>query len=197
VRIVAVIATLLAATSGLAAPTAAAVPAREVCARAIAMAEELRPDLPGHLMTAIAKVETGRGDGPWPERFAWPWAINVDGEGRYFASKDEAVAAVKRLQKRGADNIDVGCMQISLKYHGHAFATVEEAFTPAVNVAYATEFLMALQRRTNSWMEAIGDYHSRNRAQSLSYRTKVMQAWHAEKRAHYANAEHRADDPDA
>ncbi|SDG29091.1 hypothetical protein SAMN05216241_10842 [Limimonas halophila] len=185
-----------AALAGLAAP-AAATPARDVCARAIAMAEELRPDLPTHLMTAISKVETGRGSGPWPERFAWPWTINVDGDGRYYPSKRAAVKAVRRLQRQGADNIDVGCMQVSLKYHGHAFDSIEQAFTPAINVAYAVEFLMALHRETNSWMEAIGDYHSRNRPQSQPYRTKVLRVWNAEKRAHYANAGHREDAPDA
>jgi len=199
VRLAPALASLLAAVAvplGLTAPAAAA-PARELCGKAVAMAEELRPDLPEHLMTAMSKVETGRGEGPWPERFAWPWTINVDGEGRFYPSKAAAVDAVERLRAEGADNIDVGCMQISLQYHGDAFDSLEAAFNPAVNVAYAVEFLMALHRRTNSWMEAIGDYHSRNRAQSLGYRRTVIQAWNAEKRAHYANAEHRADSPGA
>ena len=39
----------------------------------------------------------------------WPWAIDADGVGQFFATKAQAVAAVSALQAQGVHSIDVGC----------------------------------------------------------------------------------------
>lgn len=182
---------LVAGLAALSAPNAARAGEPGPCAAAIEAAEELRPDFPDHLLTAVSKAETGRGGGTWPERRAWPWTINVDGDGRYYASKAEAVAAVKKLRAQGAGNIDVGCMQISLKYHGEKFDTLAQAFDPAHNVAYALAFLQKLYARHNSWMESIAHYHGGDRTDRTSYRAKVLRIWNAERRASYADGGQR------
>jgi hypothetical protein len=95
-----------------------------------------------------------------------------------------------RLQARGVRNIDVGCMQVNLHYHPDAFASLEEAFDPAANVAYAADFLVELRREARSWTRAVGQYHSREAIRGNGYRAKVFKAWRAER--HRANRERRA-----
>ena len=89
----------------------------DVCAKATIQAEKTYQIKEGLLQT-IASVESGRWDHKLNRRVSWPWAVQVNGKGHYYNSKAEAVAAVKALMAQGIDNIDVGCMQINLKYHG-------------------------------------------------------------------------------
>jgi len=155
----------------------------ERCRQATAVVEELRPDLPEHLMAAMAQVESGRPRPGHSARFAWPWTIHAQGRGCYFPTKAAAVAAVKRLRRGGVHNIDVGCMQVNLHYHGDAFDSVEQALDPVHNVAYAAEFLRKLRRTERSWMRAIGFYHSRTPEHYNDYRTRVQHAWQHQRRA--------------
>jgi hypothetical protein len=152
------------------------------CRQATTAVERLRPDLPEHLMAAMAKVESGRPRPGHTARFAWPWTVMAQGEGRYFPTKAAAVAEVKRLRRRGITNIDVGCMQVNLHYHGHAFDGVAQAFDPVHNIAYAAEFLLKLRRSENSWMRAIAYYHSRTPEHYREYQQRVQDAWRRERR---------------
>ncbi len=163
----------------------------QVCAQAARLAETLRPGLPAHLLTAIARVESGRWHKEQSARVAWPWTIMAEGRGRFLPSKAAAVREVKRLRAKGVTNIDVGCMQVNLHYHGHAFDSAAEALDPAANVAYAAEFLLKLHRTRGSWTRAIGDYHSATPRHSGPYRVKVFRAWRAVKKAAYAEARRR------
>jgi len=152
-----------------------------VCATAARLVESFRPELPGHLMGAIAKAETGRRPAGQSARRAWPWTINAAGEGRYFPTKSAAIRAVRRYRARGVESIDVGCMQVNLYYHGDAFDSLDQAFDPAHNVAYAAEFLLGLQREAGSWIRAVRRYHSRNLRDGAPYRQKVYRIWRADR----------------
>jgi hypothetical protein len=154
-----------------------------VCAAATDAAEAMRPDLPAHLMGALAKVESGRWHAASKARLAWPWTVMAEGRGRYLPSKAAAIAEVRELQARGISNIDVGCMQVNLHWHGEAFESLSQAFDPAHNVAYAAAFLLDLRASENSWTKAIGVYHSRTPKFSGPYRSKVFRHWRAEKKA--------------
>lgn len=154
-----------------------------VCRQGTSAVEGLRPRLPAHLLGAMAKVESGRSRPEHAAAFAWPWTVMAEGRGRYLPTKAAAVAEVKRLQRRGVSNIDVGCMQVNLHYHGHAFATIEQAFDPVHNIAYAAEFLLKLRRVEHSWWRAIGYYHSRTPKHMYRYRAKVREAWRETRRA--------------
>lgn len=87
-----------------------------VCMQATAKIEQ-QYQIKKHLLTTISSVETGRYNEAKKQTLAWPWTINAQGKGRYFATKEEAVRAVKKLQAQGVKSIDVGCMQINLAYH--------------------------------------------------------------------------------
>jgi hypothetical protein len=85
---------------------------------------------------------------------------------------------VHELRAQGRSNIDVGCMQINLGYHGHAFASVAEALEPASNVAYGAQFLRKLREETRSWAGATARYHSRHPERGQAYRETVYRFWH-------------------
>ena len=155
-----------------------------LCARHAAEIE-LRDDLPPHLLLAIAKVESGRWRAGERTSMAWPWTVTAGGAGRHFASKDEAIAAVRALRAEGRRNIDVGCMQVNLRYHPEAFADLETAFDPASNVDYAADLLKRLRQEARSWTKAIAFYHSRTPKFNGPYRLKVFRAWREER--HRAN----------
>ena len=144
------------------------------CARAIAAAER-GAGLPPGLLPAIARVESGRaapGGGVAP----WPHAINAEGEGRFPATRAEAIAAVEALRARGVRSVDVGCMQVNLLHHPDAFPDLDAAFDPARNVAYAVRFLRDLRARTGNWAEAVAQYHSSEPGRGLGYHARVRVA---------------------
>ena len=57
--------------------------------------------MPAGLLHAIGKVESGRPDAAAGGATAWPWTINAEGQGRYFDTKEAAIAAVEALRARG------------------------------------------------------------------------------------------------
>lgn len=148
-------------------------------------------ELPAHLLSAIGKVESGRWNAEVGAIFAWPWTLTAGGRGYYLPSKDAAIQRARALQAQGVRNIDVGCMQVNLHYHPDAFDTLDQAFDPAQNVAYAARFLLRLRQEVRSWTVAIGRYHSATPGLSGLYRLKVFRAWREER--HNAQQARRAD----
>jgi Transglycosylase SLT domain len=127
--------------------------------------------IPEGLLKSIGFAESGRTvDG---RRGAWPWTVNAQGEGRYFDSKDEAVAFVQELQAQGVSVIDVGCMQVNLHHHPEAFASLDAAFDPATNVAYAAKFLTWLHDETKDWATSARYYHSRTPSLGRAYAARL------------------------
>jgi hypothetical protein len=163
----------------LVAPTAAAAvpppsPSTQ-CDTAIVGAETTMR-LPHRLLGAIAEVESGRLDAAGTVR-PWPWTINVEGRGEFFASKQQAVEAVRALQAQGLRSIDVGCMQVNLMHHPNAFASLDAAFDPTANAHYAARFLTTLYGISGSWVQATAAYHSQTPAIAADYQQRVMARW--------------------
>ena len=129
---------------------AAPVDPGQLCQRAIQAAER-EHKVPAGLLHAIGKVEFGRPDASGRGVTAWPWTINAEGQGRYFDSKEAAIAAVEALRARGVTVIDVGCLQVNLKHHPDAFPDLPTAFDPVANARYAGLFLKRLQAQAGSW----------------------------------------------
>ena len=126
------------------------------------------------LLQTIAVVESGKWDNLQNRFVAWPWTVNIKGKGHYFANREEAVQAVKDAQAKGITSIDVGCMQVNLKYHGKAFASVEDALDPVKNVRYGAKFLRTLYSASGrSWKNAAKRYHSRNAKEGEIYTKRL------------------------
>jgi len=148
---------------------------------------ERRYQITPNLLRAISLTESGR----WLEEdkvnIAWPWTVASGGAGEYFPTKGQAIAHVQKLQSQGIENIDVGCMQINLRYHPDAFQNLNEAFDPFQNAQYAAKFLTRLFKEEKSWSAAAGRYHSSEPTKNMYYREKVLSYWN------YANREAHED----
>jgi hypothetical protein len=171
------VALLQAAPRPIARHAAAAADPGTMCEAAVTSAES-SASLPPRLLHAISLTESARIDPKTGAVRAWPWTINAEGEGQFFETRDDAIAAVRALQARGVQSIDVGCNQVNLMYHPRAFASLEEAFDPRSNSAYAARFLNALYAESRDWQHAIAAYHSDTPALGDAYRVLVMARWH-------------------
>lgn len=145
------------------------------CAIHIAQHEK-HHNIPEGLLHAISMVESGRKD-DMGRMVPWPWTINAGGQGHYFPTKEEAIRATRKLQLQGVSSIDVGCMQVNLYHHPKAFRTLNDAFDPAKNIAYAARFLKGLKNEHMSWHKAVAHYHSANPNHHIPYHKNVMNAW--------------------
>ncbi len=149
------------------------------CAVYVAQYEK-QHNIPQGLLQAISKVESGRRDRTG-RLIAWPWTVNAEGQGYHFPTKEAAVSAVRNMQFQGIKSIDVGCMQVNLYHHPHAFRNLNDAFDPSKNVAYAARFLNGLKNEHASWYKAVAHYHSANPLYHIPYRKNVMGIWNREK----------------
>lgn len=170
---------MLAPAAAGATGTRAAPPTSEaggLCLPAIQAAERAE-GIPGGLLRSIAFVESGRADPLSGRAVPWPWTINAEGEGRYFETKAEAVAATRALLAAGVRSIDVGCAQVNLLHHPNAFASLDLAFDPAANAAYAARFLRSLHAAAGHWPFAAAAYHSQTPERGHAYALRVAAIW--------------------
>lgn len=117
-----------------------------------------RGGVPPEVLYAISLTETGRKTNGRVRPY--PWAINREGKGHWFETREEALAFAKQSLADGRKSFDVGCVQINYRWHGHAFPTIEDMFNPEFTATYAAQFLRNLHDERQSWSEAAGAYHS-------------------------------------
>ncbi len=151
-----------------------------LCADAARTTERAR-GFPLGVMRAVAIAESGRPVNKGQARIAWPWTVTAGGSGRYFATKAAAIAHVRALRRDGVRSIDVGCMQINLRYHPRAFESLDKAFDPERNAAYAGDFLARLHEKSRSWSRALAFYHSGDPVKGSRYRRRVEKLWNSER----------------
>ncbi|MCR8550559.1 transglycosylase SLT domain-containing protein [Salipiger sp. P9] len=143
-----------------------------VCIQEILRAQ-LRHKIPGNLLLGIGLQEAGMmHEG---ELTVWPWVANADGDGRFFNSPGTAESWVRARQAQGVESIDVGCMQVNLRWHPDAFPVLSDGFDPARNVDYAAQLLVRLYEQTDDWIEAAGRYHSATDQYKDAYLTRLKQ----------------------
>lgn len=133
-----------------------------------------RAGLPDGLLPTISRIEAGRTKNG--KRRAWPWTLNHAGNGLYFDSRTKAFAYLKKTVDGGWQNIDVGCMQINVRWHRQNFDSLSEMLEPSKNIAYAITFLKELHQRTGSWTEAVKHYHSPNPKLGARYHKRYQAA---------------------
>src|ERR1700761_3707625 len=159
-----------------AAKPALAVEDSQACGMETARQEKVQA-IPDRLLHAISLVESGRWDTERKATIAWPWTVMAEGEGRFLPTKSAAIAEVTKLRARGVRNIDVGCMQVNLLAHPDAFATLDDAFEPRTNVAYAARFLTDLYNQDGNWGQAGAHYHSQTPSEAAPYKAKLLAVW--------------------
>lgn len=144
----------------------------ELCSSALQKAEQQYGTPPG-LLLSIAKAESGRRITGATTLQPWPWALNVDGQGTFFVTKELAIAGTRKALAQGSSFTDVGCMQVDLQFHPKAFRSLDEALDPVANADYAARFLVSLYGATGNWFIAAGLYHSRSPDLARLYRDRI------------------------
>lgn len=125
-------------------------------------------EVPVEILRALTRTETGRAQGGVLQ--PWPWTINMEGDGFWFETRDEALAFAIEHHARGARSFDVGCFQINYRWHGEAFDSIEMMFDQAQNADYAARFLLSLKAEGGDWGAAVGKYHSRTPGLAQKYK---------------------------
>jgi len=96
----------------------------------------------------------------------WPWTLSLN-EGsrrvkkgpRHYASKAAAVAALRGFVRDGITNIDVGLMQVNLRWHGHrVHYDLNVLLEPTANIMAAASYLGEIE--ANSSQEKLSAYHA-------------------------------------
>ncbi|MEZ5824017.1 MAG: transglycosylase SLT domain-containing protein [Geminicoccaceae bacterium] len=149
--------------------------------REIAARIEQKENLPKGLLYSIALTESGRWDPNRKQSYAWPWTVRASEDSFVATTSDGALSIVRKLQEQGRRNIDVGCMQVNLFYHGDHFTSLEQAIDPVDNMLYAARFLKELRQQNGTWARAIERYHSSDPVRGRDYRKRVTDNWNSVK----------------
>ena len=151
-----------------------------LCRAAISAAERAH-GIPAGLLLAIGLAESGRTDPASGQRHPWPWAVNAEGRGALFDTREAALAFVRQAEAIGTRSIDIGCLQVNRAHHPNAFASLELGFDPAANADYAARFLRQLKEGPagGDWMKAAGFYHSQTPERAEPYRARVQASFAA------------------
>jgi hypothetical protein len=107
------------------------------------------------LLYSIAIVESATGVGKGnikPEELV----IRHDGGAVFFDTKEQAVNGLNKVLQ-STSNVDVGLMQINLKYHPHN--NPAELFNPESNLKFAANILKTAMDSTPDKIIGVGRYH--------------------------------------
>jgi hypothetical protein len=141
----------------------------ELCERAIRHGAT-SVGIPEAVLRAIALTETGRWQGG--RLRPWPWAVNREGRGHWFASRDEKLAFARASVAANRPSFDMGCFQINYYWHGENFPSLDAMADPETGAVYAARFLRDLYGEFGTWSAAAGAYHSRTPEIAERYRAR-------------------------
>lgn len=145
----------------------------EACEMAARQAAE-HFNVPLDILNAVLEVESGRF--VTSRVTAWPWSINHAGRSLRFQTRAAAADFLRRQINSGQTNLDVGCFQVNVYWHGRSFQTPEHMLDPVENATYAAAFLAQLHQEFAGWDGAVGAYHSRTEKHARPYRSRVVAA---------------------
>ena len=123
------------------------------------------------ILRAIALAESGLvNDQGFIE--PWPWALNIEGRAYFPASRDEAAALLSAHQDR---SVDVGLLQINIRWHGHRVDDPKALLDPVTNLEIGAEILNeALASASGDLTTGIGRYHSSDLDRGHAYARTVL-----------------------
>lgn len=137
-----------------------------LCTVNIAAAERAR-GIPEGLLQAMSITESGFNGQPHP------WALNLGGRVVYASTLDAAKKILGDRSAKGRKNLYAGCMQLSVKYHGSAFASLGDLLAPQRNVAYAAKYLASHYEDLGDWQAAVRRYQGGKPKKSAAYFCRV------------------------
>lgn len=128
-----------------------------------------------YILYAVALTESRKNDGQ-NHVIPSPWAINNAGNAFISGSQQEAEALLYQLMDQGKRNIDIGIMQVNLRWHGHRVAKPEQLLVPSTNLEIGASVLSeAIQSVPGNLAHGIGRYYSwKNELAAIQYGQKVI-----------------------
>ncbi|BBL57571.1 hypothetical protein MKFW12EY_11840 [Methylomonas koyamae] len=128
-----------------------------------------------YILYAVALTESRKNDGQ-NRVIPSPWAINNAGNTFIPGSQQEAEALLNQLMVQGKRNIDIGIMQVNLRWHGHRVAKPEQLLIPSTNLEIGASVLSeAIQSVPGNLAHGIGRYYSwKNEPAAIQYGQKVI-----------------------
>lgn len=115
-----------------------------------------------YILYAVALKESANDTDPTAVK-PWPWALNKSGQSLMPASQREAHALLKQSIDEGNRLVDVGLMQINVRWHGHRVNSPAQLLDPITNVQIGAELLAtAIRSAPHDLALGIGRYYSWN-----------------------------------
>lgn len=134
--------------------------------------------VPPSLLYAVALTESGQSLFSRGEFRPWPWALNIDGEGYYYPSRQQAWEALQVVLTEPRASVDVGLMQINWRYHQASLGSAWQALEPYHNLEVAAAILRDCFAQLGDWLPSAGCYHAPNHAErARRYSQRVNAHW--------------------
>ena len=131
------------------------------------------------LLYAVALTESAKYIGSGKIK-ASPYAFNSPEGAKYMQSKEKAKAYMKHLTSKYKNSqIDVGAMQLNLKWNKHRVDDIEDLLDPRTNLKVACSVLNETIKSSPDDLEiGIGRYHAwTDKKRSRDYGKKVIRIW--------------------
>ena len=122
-----------------------------------------------YILYAVALVESAKVS----KRVAkpWPWALNRQGHPLIPDSQTEAKGILTDTLARGIRNIDVGLMQVNIRWQGHRVRQPGDLLDPATNLQVGADVLAeSIGSAPGDLALGIGRYHAGLRDVARAYR---------------------------
>jgi conjugal transfer mating pair stabilization protein TraG len=126
------------------------------------------------LLYAVALAESARPSAPGSVT-PWPWTLRVDGEPRFFDSREAARAALAALGSQ-REGLAIGLLGVDLRREGHRVGDPATLLDPAINLLIGAEALAAaLAAAPGDLALGIGRYrHGGADAAARAYGAQVL-----------------------
>lgn len=136
------------------------------------------------LLYSIALCESGFNPSSTKMVAPYPWVLRMPNKPIYSQTEKEARARLSAILKK-SNAVDVGLMQINVRWHGHRIKNAEDLLDPLTNVRIGADILNEnFARHPHDAIQAIGNYHSFQSDRARSYGLTVwrvfstLKAWH-------------------
>lgn len=127
------------------------------------------------LLYAIALAESKKAAGSESMR-PWPWALNIEGKGYLFETREEAETELNNAIAAGIKSIDVGPMQVNLLWNGFRVERPEDLFDIQTSAMVGAAILSeAMLSSPNDKTIGVGRYHNWDADKARVYGTRVLQ----------------------
>ena len=124
---------------------------------------------------AVALVESPARRGPG-RISPWPYAMHTPQGPQIYATRKAAAAALERLMRiYSPAELDVGLMQVNLRWHGTRVARPDDLLDPAINLRIGAQILAeTLRSAPADRVLGLGRYHTWRDVPARKYGARVI-----------------------